>query len=306
MTIPTFSLLHAGTFYPTGWLHSDWRPEPAVVLGIFALIAAYLWFTGPNNRTAGGETVNPVSGGQRVAFVAGSLVVLIALNPPLDDWSDYYLLSAHMAEHMLLIFLAVPLWLVGTPAWLLRRLVAPRIVNRVGSALTRPVMAFVVSNAIIAVWHVAPLYDAALRRQPVHVAEHLSFILAAVLAWWPVIGPLPEWPRLSRPLRCLYLFLYSIPGGLVGAFITLAAPGLYAPYANAPRIWGMSLATDQQIAGLMMWVLASTIYLGVMTVIFFQWAAEEEANEQRGPGPARPLDAVQGRLLDSSTSSLPG
>jgi putative membrane protein len=306
MSFPPLPLLHAGSPEPTGWLYSNWRPEPTVVLGIFALIAAYIWFTGPKNRAADGTQINPVSGGQRVAFVAGSLIALIALNPPIDDWSDHYLLSAHMGQHMLLIFVTVPLWLAGVPAWLLRRLVAREPINTIGYALTRPVPAFVISNAIITLWHLPVFYDAALRTQPLHVVEHLSFIFAAVLLWWPVFGPLPEWPRISSPLlQCLYLFANSIPGQIVGSFVTLAAPGLYTPYISSPRIWGISLSTDQQIAGLMMWVLSGGIFLFMITLVFFRWASKEEAKERYGskPAPAADQGALSRRETPASTVS---
>src|SRR5215217_6338260 len=115
MNVPLLPILHTGGAYPSGWLYSDWRPEPTVILGVLALIALYLWFTGPNNRTSTGEKVNPVRGGQRVAFVVGSLVALVALNPPLDDWSDSYLLIAHMFQHLLLMSVTAQLCLAGVP-----------------------------------------------------------------------------------------------------------------------------------------------------------------------------------------------
>ena len=280
MTRITFPILHGDGEYPTGWLHSDWRPVPTVVIGVFALVAAYLWWTGPRNRMPDGRLKQPVSSGQRVAFVAGSLVLLLALNPPLDDWADTYLLTAHMGQHLLLMFLVAPLWLIGTPPWLLGGLVRNRVVERIGYVLTRPPVALVVSNAVVVFWHLPFAYDAALRGEPIHILQHNAFIGAALLAWWPVLGTFPAWPRLSPPLRCLYLFLYSIPGGIVGAFITLAEPGLYSAYDDDPRIWGIDLAMDQELAGLMMWVLTSTIYLLVITVVFLTWASREEAKDR--------------------------
>jgi cytochrome c oxidase assembly factor CtaG len=103
--------------------------------------------------------------------------------------------------------------------------------------------------------------------------------VAAFFLWWPVMSRSPELPGLPALLACLFLFLDTIPGGIVGAFITLAAPGLYTVYPDAPRIWGISLKTDQQIAGLTMWVVTGLIYLGWITVIFFRWAADEERRE---------------------------
>jgi cytochrome c oxidase assembly factor CtaG len=118
-----------------------------------------------------------------------------------------------------------------------------------------------------------------------------------------VLGSLPEWPRLTKPLQCLYLFAMTIPGGIVGAFVTLAEPGLY-DYADSPRIWGMSLATDQEIAGLLMWVLTSAIYLLVVTVIFFQWAAGEDAKEGYGSSRSTVAPNDAAARLDSSSPRL--
>jgi putative membrane protein len=287
MTELTIPLLHSGGAYPTGWLHSNWRPEPTVVFGIIGLIALYLWLTGAKNGDEAGQLKNPVTRRQRFAFVTGSLVALIALGPPLDDWADSYLLSAHMFQHLLLMFVTAPLWLAGTPDWLLRSLVRRRPLLSIGYWLTRPVAAFVISNAIITIWHMTFTYEAALINEPIHIVQHGSFMAAALLAWWPVFGSLPEWPGLNRPMACLYLFALSVPGGMVGAFVTLAAPGLYEPYTHSPRIFGIDLATDQEIAGLMMWVLTSVIYLAIISVIFFKWAAAEEAKEHRGSGRTR-------------------
>ena len=298
MSAPPFSLLHVIGNYPTGWLYSDWRPQPTVVLGIFALVAAYLWFTGPKNRQPNGTASNPVAGRDRVAFVAGCVVALVALNPPLDDWSGSYLLSAHMAQHLLLTFVSVPLWLVGTPDWLYAKLVPRGLLRRVGAVLTRPLVAFVGGNAVSIAWHLPPLYDQALRSQPLHVVQHVSFVAGAVLAWWPVFGRFAAWPRLNPPLRCLYLFASTMPNGILGVFITLGDPGLYPSYKTVPRIWGIDLATDQQVAGLLMWVGTNAAYLLLITIIFFRWASDEEAKDPRGPGAARRIDA--------STTGVPG
>jgi putative membrane protein len=285
-----FPVLHGAGGYPTGPLHSNWRPEPTVVLGVIALIAAYVAWTGPLNRRRPDAEKRPVGTGQRVAFLAGSIAFLLALAPPLDDWADHYLLSAHMFQHLILLFVVAPLWLIGTPAWLLEPLLKLPLVARAGFLLTRPVASFLLANLIVTVWHVPGSYNAALENEPLHIVQHNSFLVAALLAWWPVLSPLPAWPRLSQPLQCLYLFLATIPGGIIGAFVTLSAPGIYGFYDNVPRIWGIDLAMDQELAGLMMWVGAGLIYLLWITVIFFRWASRENAKELAPAGhqpPAR-------------------
>lgn len=266
--------LHVGAPDPTGPLRSDWTLQPTVVLGIFALVVGYLWATRSGRRLGAGDRA--ATGGQRAAFVGGAVTLLLALGPPLDDWSDHYLLSAHMVQHLLLTMLAPPLLLLGTPAWLLRW----RVVARLGYGLTRPVVAYAIANVVFIAWHLPVLYEAALRVEAVHILEHQIFIATALLAWWPIVGPLPEWPRLSPPLQCVFLAAQTIPGQIVGAFITLAKPGLYAPYDTAPRIFGLDLATDQQVAGLIMWVMSGGVYLLLITVIFLRWAGREEAADR--------------------------
>jgi putative membrane protein len=262
-------LLHAGGVDPTGWLWSDWNIEPTVAIGLLALVAGYLFIT----RTSSFSR-------QKASFIAGSVVLFIALGPPLDDWSDHYLLLAHMVQHLLLIMLAAPLLLYGTPAWVLEPLTRNRITNTVGYCLTRPVVAYTVANTVFVLWHVPMFYEMALRSQPVHVIEHMTMLGTALLAWWPTLGPLPQWPRLALPLHSLYYFAMTLPGSAVGAFITFADPGLYAPYDTAKRIFGIDLATDQQAAGLLMWVALGTIYLLLITVSFFRWVSREEAADR--------------------------
>jgi len=287
-----FVPLHTGV-PPTGWLHSDWSPEPMVVLSSFALAALYILWTGPLNRRRPGSEERKTTGRQTASFLLGCLAYLIALSPPLDDWSDFYLLTAHMFQHMIIMFVVAPLFLVGIPAWVLQPLANNRFTNKIGWSLTRPIVAAIVSTFIVVVWHVPGTYDAALRHEPIHIAQHASFLIAALLAWWPVLGPLPAWPKIqSPPLQCLYLFLYSLPAGLVGAFITMSAPGFYDYYATVPRIFGIDLEMDQQLAGLMMWVGGSIIYLLWITYIFLSWAGREEAADREprpGPPPGAPV-----------------
>ena len=57
-------------------------------------------------------------------------------------------------------------------------------------------------------------------------------------------------------------------------------PPLYAPYIAAPRIWGISAATDQQLGGLIMWVPVSIFYIGIMSVLFIRWMLQQEAQQQ--------------------------
>jgi cytochrome c oxidase assembly factor CtaG len=188
------------------------------------------------------------------------------------------------------MMVTVPLMIVGTPPWLVSKLIGRGRIRPIMYGLTRPVISFIIGNLIIVTWHMPFAYNEALNHELVHVAQHLSFIVAAFFTWWPVVGRCPELPGLSPLPSCLYLFLDTIPGAIVGAFITFADPGLYAVYPNAARIFGVDLQMDQELAGLTMWVLTGVIYLGWVTVIFLRWASEEERRD-RGPG-HRPTTTV--------------
>jgi putative membrane protein len=294
-----FPLLHAGGVDPTGWLWSDWNIEPTIAIGLLVLVAGYLYLT------RGENAARPTTRAQKTAFIAGAVTLFVALGPPLDDWSDHYLLLAHMVQHLLLILLAAPLLLHGIPAWMLEPLTRNRVTNTIGYWLTRPVVAYAIANAVFVLWHVPLFYEMALRSQPVHVFEHMTMLGVALLAWWPTLGPLPQWPRLALPLHSLYYFAMTLPGAAVGAFITFADPGLYAPYDTAERIFGIDLATDQQVGGLLMWVAVSVIYLLLITYSFFRWASREEAADAEAarlahaPGPVRTIPGDPGTQATS-------
>lgn len=272
-------LLHGDPRLLAGPLWTNWRVDPTVTIGLLALFTGYMWLTGPRNRHQIPAGQQPVTGGQRAAFVAGIASLAIALGPPLEDWAEL-LLTGHMVQHLMLTMLAPPLLLIGTPAWLLRPILRWKGVRAVGAVLTRPVAAFVVSSAVLIAWHVPALYEASLESEPVHVLQHMMLLITAVIAWLPVLSPLPEWPRLSPLAQCLYLVAVTLPGGVVGSFITFAEPGLYEPYREVPRMWGIGLAHDQEAGGALMWVGTSVAYLLILTIIFFRWAAAEDAKER--------------------------
>ena len=268
--------LHFGGLVPEGWLHSNWQFEPTVLVLVFGVLSGYFWLVGPYARKH--DLPRPTDG-QKIMFLVGTFTMLVALGPPLDDWASYYLLSAHMLQHLLLMVVTAPLWLKAIPGWFFDPINRRSRLSRALRFLTSPIPSLVIGSAIMVVWHLPDLYNRALMIEPLHALQHQSFLFASLLMWWPIIGPNPVWPRPAPLLRMLYLFATTLPGGFVGAFITLADPGLYSHYVDVPRLWGMDLATDQELAGLMMWVGVPSIYLAVISGIFFGWVASEERKD---------------------------
>jgi putative membrane protein len=280
-TVALLPLLHVGGPEPGKPLYTHWILDPRIAVFIFGITGLYLLWVGPLNRRRPGSEQRPVSNAQIRWFLLGSLLLLVALGPPLDDWSHFYFVSAHMVQHLLLMFAVVPCWIKGVPAW-----VYQPVIDRPWSRwlllwMPRAVPAFALTTLIMGIWHVPSLYDATLENEFLHSAQHLFFMLAGFLFYWPLMSTRPETPQLSPPVKCLYLFLQTIPAGILGALITYAGPGLYPHYEKASvRPWGLDLKTDQEIAGLVMWVGMNSLFLIMITVIFLGWANRAEAEDR--------------------------
>jgi putative membrane protein len=256
-----------------------WSLHPSVLLGTGILGALYFYGIGPLRRRRGWGPPPPPW--QILSFCTALVVLLVALNGPVHDLSDYYLFSVHMVQHLVLTLVFPPLFIAGLPGWLLRPLLVRKGVLPVFRLLTRPWFAALLFSASIAVWHLGPFYDLMMRNHEVHIATHLIFMVTATLMWWPVMSPLPELPRLAYGLGMLYLFLVAIPMQVIGALITFADGVLYPWYAAAPRTWGLSPLDDQQLGGLLMWVPGNLLMFAAIAVLFFKWAREEEREERR-------------------------
>ncbi len=279
-SLPVLPPLHVGGPEPTGPLYTHWFLDPKVAIAIFGLTAAFLLWVGPLNRRRPEAAARPVQTREVVLFLLGSLSALVALGPPIDDWSHFFFSSMHMTQHLILILISAPLWIAGTPAWVYRPLVQNRATNWFLRTITRLVPAFLISSMINAIWHMPVAYNLALTNEAMHSLQHACFVLAGLLLWWPLLSKVPEWPRYAPPMQALYLFMQTIPTGVIGAFLTYAGP-LYPHYDEATvRPWGIDLKTDQEIAGLQMWVGMNMVFLIVITVVFLRWATDEAARDR--------------------------
>ncbi|MBI3942379.1 MAG: cytochrome c oxidase assembly protein [Chloroflexi bacterium] len=259
-------------------LRTAWTWAWDLLAGFVFVSLAY--FVGWRTLRPRGASAASINRWQPLWFYMGLGAAFIALVSPLDALSSY-LLSAHMVQHLLLTLVLPPLLLIGTPGWMLRRYVRLPVVRQAGGWLTKPLPALVIFNTVFLVWHMPALYDLALNVSFVHIIEHLTFIITGIITWWPVLSPLSDWPKLSYPKQVFYLFLESVAPTGLGAILTFANGPIYSFYQNPalPRFLGMSPLTDQQTAGLIMWVPGTGIYLLVLTVVFFIWFSREGVEE---------------------------
>ncbi len=277
---------------------TEWNWQPSIIGGTLLILALYTYAVGPFREKY--YPAEEFSMGKAVAFLLGVILIFLSLFSALDELGDSYLFSAHMLQHLILTMVGPPLMLVGTPGWLIQPLLRNRVILNIGKLLTHPVIAFTLFNADLWLWHAPLLYDATLFDQNLHILEHLTFIISGVIFWWPMFSPVQEGlPRLSIGGQILYLFFGSMPMVLLGAGLTFAPP-LYAPYINAPRVWGLSPATDQQLGGLLMWVPVSLYMIVIMSLLFIRWMQQQERAQYETE---RNQDTIGATVQDSSFST---
>ncbi len=251
---------------------SELFEHPSVPLGVALLAAAYI--------IAARVLKKPVSRGQVASFAAALASLLFALSGPVERLADERSFTAHMSQHLILGLVFPPLFLLGTPGWMLRPLVRPPFLRQLAKVVTNPIVAFVLYNALLVVLHVPKVFDLMCRNEAFHVAMHLGLIVTGVITWWPLLSPLPELPRLSYPAQMLYLFLQLIPMASVAAPVSLAETVIYPYYATStPHPFGLSPLADQILGGLFMWVGAGFYMTAVFTIIFYRWARRDDRDQ---------------------------
>jgi putative membrane protein len=246
-----------------------WDVEPGVVIGCLILVALYGHFTGWRSRWRGG------------LFVAGTGIMLLALISPLDTLADQYLFSAHMVQHLLLLELTAPLLVLGITTELALRWLAVSWIARWERRLRRPMIAWAIGFGTLLAWHVPRLYDWAVASDAVHATEHVSFLVSAVIFWWPVLAPVTT-SRLPAHEAVLYLFARLSANIMLGTALAAAPLGIYAAYAHAPLVqlgWNITAALDQRLGGYLMWAPSLLLDFAAIPLILAIWGARSMAEE---------------------------
>ncbi|HEV2334843.1 MAG TPA: cytochrome c oxidase assembly protein [Stellaceae bacterium] len=213
-------------------------------------------------------------------LVCGLAVLAAAFSPPLDSLADRFF-AAHMFQHLLLMFAAAPLLVAARPwqpeayplpqAWA-ERLAAVRDrcarILRGAAFMLHQGVALVISTAVLWIWHIPALYDLALVHEPVHVAEHLSFIAAFALFWRPLFAGDGRSGGLASNLsRAVYLVASAMQGSLLAALITFSDRVVYRAYLAIPHPRALPALADQQLGGAIMWFSGALCYAVVAGLV---------------------------------------
>jgi putative copper resistance protein D len=267
------------------------------------LAVAFIVYLAAVRRVDRAHPATPVPVRRAVAWTAGLLVLLVALQSPIEAY-DTTLFSVHMVQHLLLTMVAAPLLALGAPITLVlraarpsirRRWILPVLHSRLVRVIAFPVVAWVLFAAVMWVSHFSALFDAALESEAVHLVEHAVFLGSAMLFWWPVVGADPAPWRLPHPARVGYLFLGMPQSSFLGLAIFSSPSVLYAHYATLGREWGPSPLEDQQWAGGIMWAGGDLLFLVAMGFAVAAWLTHEEAEGERLDARAEQLLRAAGR-----------
>ncbi len=275
-----------------------WTFEPVVLGGLGVAAAWYAWGVRSLWRAAGrGRGIGDT---QVWAFCGGLLTLVVALVSPLDAMGDA-LFSAHMMQHLLLILVAAPLLVLAEPVLPLLWALPPAIRRRgarwwsrakavpaLARVLNRPDVTWAAHVAALLFWHLPAPYGWASRHAAVHAIEHASLLGTALLFWWVALAPMGR-RQLSYGMSILYISTAGMVMGALGAVLTFANSPWFIAHRTTTASWHLTPLEDQQLAGVIMWVPASLVYLLAAAVLFVKWLAPEAP---RPEDPRRPDHAV--------------
>ncbi len=243
----------------------SWPLDPTVYAGLVALFLGHAWLA----RRAGDAQPK-----HTLYFGLGLLTLWVALETPVDTISDHYLDSVHMLQHVLLGFVAPPLMLLGLSprmAGLLSRVPLVR-------AITEPIPAQVVAAGVMIAWHLPALYDATLRSESLHVVEHLMFIGAGLVLYWPMLEATSAHARwqMSPGIKLLYMLAATLPQDGVALVLLFSREPFYDFYVQVPRLVpSLTPLIDQTLAGATLMILGK-VTMGIAALaVFFRWFGGE-------------------------------
>jgi putative membrane protein len=254
-----------------------WPLDPTVYLGLVVLYLGHAWLAGdaPDFQRK-----------HSLYFALGLITIWVALETPIDTIADHYLDSVHMLQHVLLGFVAPPLMLLGLSSGMVARVVRfPGI-----RALTEPIPAQLIAGVVMIAWHAPVLYDATLYSEPLHVAEHLTFIAAGLLLYWPMLKATSAHARwqMSPGAKLLYILVATLPQDGVALALIFSRVPFYEYYTHAPRlVASLTPVIDQTVAGAVLMIFGKATIAIAAIAVFVRWFRSEHEADETDAAPNR-------------------
>ncbi len=265
---------------------TDWHWRPDVVIVVTFLSTAYVtgW------RRLRKRNSHSTKNWQLFLYVTSMATICLALLSPIDALGSF-LFIFHMTQHELLMMIAAPLLLLGNPFPALLWAFPLRLRYRLGCPVTRDAPARRVLKAmtwmgvtiplylvVVWGWHYPPAFEAALRNDLIHDLQHLSFFVAGLLFWWPIINPAPKvHGHIHYGFRIFYVIAAALPTMLpVMGLVFLTERIVYPYYTTVPRLWGLTVLEDQSQGWAIMALAEGTAYLTAILLLVASMAQHDE------------------------------
>jgi|HubBroStandDraft_1064217.scaffolds.fasta_scaffold76657_2 putative membrane protein len=257
------------------WRH--WHNEPFLTGGLILAGWLYAILAGPLRPLL--APGSPYPRAKAAMFYAALALFYLAVGSPLDQVAERFLLSAHMVQHLLIMYPVALLLLAGTPSWMVDPVLSRRSLRGPVGLLLRPMTCAMLSTLVISLWHAPFLYEWTLQDKLVHVGEHLMFLAVSLLYWWPLASPSAAFPAPGYGARMIYIAGTEVMMIPVAAYIVFSGDILYPTYEYAPRlIAGFTPADDQLTAGAIMKISGLAVSLLALGFCFFKWERSSQAS----------------------------
>jgi cytochrome c oxidase assembly factor CtaG len=258
----------------TGVVHPlDWHLHLIWLLAFPALVVGYLWATQRKGSKATGH--------QRMLFLAGVVLLILAVTWPLGDLAAHWLLMALVVQRLLLTLAVPPLLVLGLPRPLIARLTRPAAVDAVLGVVVRPFPAVIIVTVVAVGTLTTGAVNLAARSDVARVIIELIVLASGFVLWAPVLTELPGAARLSALGRGGYLIVQSIVPSFLSIVWIFARHSLYPSFTHGGKVAGMTPLLDQQLAGFLAKLSTIAVLWTVAFVIMTRaqsTAGEEEAD----------------------------
>jgi putative membrane protein len=269
---------------------ASWNLQPLQLLPTIVVSVLYLRRTRTLARRG-----QPVSGWRQFFFWLGIVLVVLAINSPIDELGETDFFFVHMSQHVILGDLAPLCFVAGLTGPVLRPVLAIRPFDKL-RILTHPCAALPVWAVNLYIWHIPFLYEAALHHGVVHALEHTLFFTSGALMWSPVLETLPAPVWFGTGWKLGYVVLVRLIETVLGNVFIWSNSVFYSAYLHEHAKWGISALRDQGLAGVVMMGEGSLVTLGLLVWLFLRLASEGELRQElieQGYDPAQVRRAVR-------------
>lgn len=267
------------------------------------LLVLFLFFFVTVFRRERFSNSEPLKRSEAIFFITAIILLYVTKGSPLD-LMGHLMFYAHMIQMGVLYLVIPPLFIIGIPRWVWRKVLNYPIIKPLFSLFSKPLIALIIFNGMFSFYHIPLIFDAIKMDMWLHASYTILLFVTAILMWWPLINNLPEYETLSGLKKVGYIFADGILLTPACALIIFADTPMYATFSD-PTAWmealklcvpgttlanlnlsgpevfnSMSLIDDQQLGGVLMKIIQEIVYGVVLGQIFFSWYRKEQTDSE--------------------------